>query len=83
MRENRNLIPVKGHPGLYRDMESGAILNTNVHEFVEYRKRMEEEQKTLIEKENLQNKVNKLEEDIGEIKSLMIELIKMRNSDGN
>ena len=68
---------------MYRDLNSGAILNTNRAEFEEYYAKVEEKKKELLEKQQLQNKVNKLEEDIGEIKNLLLNLVEMRKLDGN
>ncbi len=76
-------VQIESHKHLYRDLESGAILNTNVEEFREYYAELELKNKEMEEKQKLENKVNKLEEDIGEIKMLLHSLIKTGNLDGN
>jgi hypothetical protein len=58
-------IKVEGEEHLVRDMGSNAIINTNKLEYDKY-----------IEKAKQKNKINKLEEELGEIKSLLKELIK-------
>jgi len=60
---SRKLIPVLGHPTLWRDPESGAILNRDFGKL------------QLKEKlQNLDNKYNKIEKDVTEIKNTMNEL---------
>lgn len=59
---------VEGHSELVRDMESGAIINNDTTAYQNYI--MMREQK-LKEKE----RIEKLENEVGEIKSLLKELI--------
>jgi hypothetical protein len=58
------MIPVKGYIGLYRDETSNAIINSNDKEYNEYI----QSRNRLIEN---QNKIQKIEQDISEIKSLL------------
>lgn len=58
------MIPVKGYLGLYRDEYSKAIINNNDKDYDEYI----QSKNKLIEN---QNKIEKLERDIEEIKSLL------------
>ena len=60
----KNLIPVEGENYLYRDTESNAIINTNKSGYESYMAQKEFQQG---EKERLDN----LESEIGEIKSLL------------
>tara|TARA_Y100001970_G_scaffold291645_1_gene429595 strand:+ start:9824 stop:10021 length:198 start_codon:yes stop_codon:yes gene_type:complete len=62
------MIPVKGHKGLFRDEESGAIINTNVSEYNNY---MVMKNKKQSEKDEL----DKIKSDIQEIKNLLKELV--------
>ena len=62
------MIPVKGHKGLFRDEESGAIINTNVSEYNNY---MIMKNKKQSEKDEL----DKIKSDIQEIKNLLKELV--------
>lgn len=76
-------VQIDSHKHLYRDLESGAILNTDVEELKAYYAQVEIKNKEMEEKLKLENKVNKLEEDVGEIKMLLRNLIEMRKPDGN
>ncbi len=62
------MIPVKGHKGLFRDEESGAIINTDVSEYNNY---MVMKNKKQSEKDEL----DKIKSDIQEIKNLLKELV--------
>jgi len=66
------MIPVKGHPDLYRDENTGAILNCNDTGYQNYisNKNLKEAQK-LSQKQEIEN----LKNDVNEIKSLLMELI--------
>ena len=59
-----NLIPVEGENYLFRDTTSNAIINTNSSDYNSYISRKQFQQS---EKERLDN----LESEIGEIKSLL------------
>jgi enoyl-[acyl-carrier-protein] reductase (NADH) len=76
-------VQVESHKHLYRDLDSGAILNTDIEELKAYYAQVEIKNKEMEEKLKLENKVNKLEDDIGEIKMLLHSLIEMRKPDGN
>lgn len=62
------MIPVKGYPNLYRDENSGAIINCDGTSYNQYisSKSLQETQKYEIEQ---------LKHDINEIKSLLKEII--------
>ena len=62
------MIPVKGHKGLFRYEESGAIINTNVSEYNNY---MVMKNKKQSEKDEL----DRIKSDIQEIKNLLKELV--------
>ena len=63
-----DMIRVEGHKNLYRDEESGAILNTDSVGYSEYIKQREIRKKERVEIKNLKN-------EISEIKSLLKELL--------
>ena len=69
------LIPVEDNPGLFRDEQSGAIINKNRSDFdiyVSSRKKM----RTKAERINdLEAKVDNLTNDIGDIKSMLQSLV--------
>ena len=63
------LIPVEDNPGLFRDEQSGAIINKNRSDFdiyVSSRKKMRTKAQRI---ETLETKVDNLTNDIGDIKS--------------
>jgi hypothetical protein len=64
---NDNYIKVKDNPNLVRDKNSSAVLNTNRKDLDKYR---EEREQRLKMNRNIQ-KIDNLEKDISEIKSLL------------
>ena len=61
---DNNLIPVEGENYLFRDSKSNAIINTNSSDHNSYISRKKFQQ-------NEHDKLNHLESEIGEIKSLL------------
>ena len=68
----RNLIPVEGENYLFRDSKSNAIINTNKAEYDSYvtRKNVQDKEK---------DRLDHLESEIGEIKSLLKALAERSN----
>lgn len=62
------MIPVKGHPNLYRDEHSGAILNCDSIAYNQY-------VNSLNNREAQKDELNKIKQDIDEIKSLLREIV--------
>ena len=62
------MIKVEGHPHLYRDEKSGAIINSNN---LEYNQRI----KTLSSIKNDKNELKQMREDIDELKILLRKLL--------
>ena len=62
------MIPVEGHPNLYRDDRTGAIINCDSIAYNQY----------MIMKSNKElqkNEIDKIKADINEIKSLLKEIV--------
>lgn len=61
MEISSSLIPVNGHPNLYRDKETGTLINTDYSaiERAKLRKQKKIEEKQRIN--DLENKINSLE----------------------
>jgi len=78
-----NHIKVQGHENLVRDPHSKAILNTDVAGLQRYLAERDIAEKQRREKQELVEKVNNLEKDMGEIKSMLYELTRMRTPNGN
>lgn len=64
-----NKFKVEGHSNLYRDAQSGAVINSNTDEFERYKK-------SKIKRESLYNEINTLRKEISEIKQLLKDLKK-------
>lgn len=62
-----NLIPVEGRPNLYRDVRSGAIINTDS---TAYRQHLNHK----LETENSKLKIKQIEEDVNTIRSEITEI---------
>lgn len=67
------MIRVEGHPNLYRDENSGAIINHDISAYSQYLKSLE--QRDLKRKE-----MDEMRKDIDEIKSLLKEILKDKHS---
>ena len=65
--EKKDLIPVEGHSNLFRDRNTGAIINSDSSGYSQYKKMKQRRQ---TEREELDT----LKKDIDEIKSLLKEL---------
>ena len=63
------MIPVKDHKNLYRDEKSGAVLNTDTDGFKQYKKMKRF-------KSNQRDEIERMKQDIEEIKSLLREIVK-------
>lgn len=68
-------VQIKENKDLIRDTESRALLNTNRGELEAYYAERDIKIKELQEKQALENKVDKLEQDISDIKSLLQQLV--------
>ena len=62
------MIPVKGHPNLYRDEESGAIINCDNNSYTQY-------VNSLNNRNSQKRELDEMKKDISEIKSLLKELL--------
>ena len=62
------MIPVKGHPNLYRDEQTGAIINCDNSSYVQY-------VNSLNNRDTQRKELDQMKHDIDEIKSLLRELI--------
>ena len=75
-------VQIKENKDLIRDLDSGALLNTNKNELELYYTERDLKIKELNEKQALESKVNKLEQDMSEIKDLLHQLV-TRTQNGN
>lgn len=66
--EDSDLIPVEGHNNLFRDRNTGAILNKDKSSYQNYIRLKEIKQKE-------KNEIDEMKKDIDEIKTLLKDLI--------
>ncbi len=62
------MIPVKGHPNLYRDEETGAIVNQDNISYNQY-------VNSLNNRNTQRRELDEMKRDIEEIKSLLKEIV--------
>lgn len=74
-----NHIGVKGNPGLVRDKNSGAIINSNVNEIstARTRKYLQKQEKERID--NLEKDVNSIKQDINDVKNILLKMLEDKN----
>ena len=62
-----NKIKVEGHSNLYRDANSGAVINTNHSEYERY-------MKAKANRDGMVSEINNLKQELDEIKQLLKQL---------
>jgi len=74
-----SLIPVENHPGLFRDSVTNAIVNRSKSDYERYTKT----RNNMLSKEErinyLEQKVDNLSDDIGDIKSMLQSFLSNNN----
>mgnify|MGYP002638052274 CR=1 FL=1 len=60
-------IKVEGHSNLYRDTQSGAVINSNRSEYEQYMKAKQN-------RNGMRNEINTLKQELDEIKQLLKKL---------
>jgi cell shape-determining protein MreC len=76
-------VRIEEEKHLVRDTTNRAILNTDRAGLESYLAQRQLAKQKLAEQEEMKNKVNKLEEDITDIKDMLRELIQTKASNGN
>jgi hypothetical protein len=66
-------IPVEGHPNLYRDSKTNAIINTDKTAYNSYLK-------SLSSKEKEKKEIEEMKNELGEIKTLLYQLLEKNGS---
>lgn len=67
---------VKGHENLVRDENTKSIINTNINEYKNYVKLREIKQTEVERIKNIETDLTRLKNDINEIKSLLVNILK-------
>lgn len=76
-------VRIEEEKHLVRDTTNRAILNTDRAGLENYLAQRQLAKQKLAEQEEMKNKVNKLEEDITDIKDMLRELVQMKAPNGN
>jgi len=76
MDPNKDLIPVEGHDGWYRDPNSMAIVNCDKSAYEDYMAKYNARQKKKENEQALQSDVDTLKSDVSDIKQLLQLLLK-------
>ena len=74
---------VREHDNLVRDMRSKAVLNTDKEGLQEYLRKRDLAKKEQAEHIETKNRLEKIEQDMSDIKNLLKELVNLRSKDGN
>jgi peptidoglycan hydrolase CwlO-like protein len=69
------MIKVEGYQNLYRDPNSGAIVNTDRRAYIEYVRQRNALKKQQEEKQNLEREISSLHEEVEELKKLVHDLL--------
>jgi hypothetical protein len=69
------LVRIKDNPTLVRDITNRALLNTDVEGLEKYKAQRLLAKKRIEEQEEMKNKVQKLEQDMTDIKNLLQQLV--------
>jgi uncharacterized protein (UPF0276 family) len=72
------LVKVENHSNLVRDTSSGAVLNTDRTGLQEYYRRRDIAKKELLEREENKMRLQKMEQEMQEIKELLKEIAIIR-----
>lgn len=70
-----NKIKVEGHSDLYRDPNTGAIINSNKSEFEKYIKTYRKQKTDSARLDNVESDLSELKSEISDIKSMLIQLM--------
>lgn len=75
----KNLIPVEGMEGLYRDPHSGAIINNNNNDYQTYIIQREKLNSDRENFEKLKSEVNSMKSDMDQIKFMLNNITDLLN----
>lgn len=67
-------MKVEGHPNLRRDMNTGAILNTNDNAYQNYIMKKNRNEKEVEDLNRMREDIDSLKDDISTIKDLLLKL---------
>ena len=76
-----NIVQIKDHKNLVRDTHSKAVLNTDRNGLNEYLMKREIAKKEQEEKSETKMRLAKLEEDMNDIKRILVEIAELRKTE--
>ena len=76
----KNLTPVEGSSGLYRDSESTSIINRDKKAYLAYMQRKKEAEKKNSELDQMKEDLDNVKSELGDIKSLLSTLVQKLNN---
>ena len=76
----KNLTPVEGSSGLYRDSESTAIINKDKKAYLAYMERKKTMQNKNLELDQMKKDIDNVKGELGEIKGLLSTLVQKLNN---
>lgn len=76
-------VPIENDKSFVRDTSNKAVLNTDVSALESYYAQRKIAKQRLKQQEEVKVRVDKIEEDVSEIKEMLHQLIKMRTTDDN
>ena len=68
------MIPVKGHPNLYRDEETGAIINTDRSGFSAYQQAKSKRAKEREEIDTMKQEISEIKDMLAKITAKLLEI---------
>ena len=71
-----DLVKVKRHSDLHRDVNSNAVINTNASEYSLYMRRIKTRQRDNDKLKGAVREINNLKNELREIKTLIKEIVK-------
>jgi paraquat-inducible protein B len=70
-----NLVPVEGRPNLYRDVKSGAIINTDSTSYRQHLNHKIEVENSKLKLKQIEDDVNDIKSDISDLKQLILKYL--------
>ena len=73
---NKKLIPVKDNKGLFRDVNTNSIVNTDTNQYQSYISNREKLSSDKERIDNLENQLTDVKNDLNDIKDLLLKALK-------
>lgn len=73
---NKKLIPVKDNKGLFRDVNTNSIVNTDTNQYQSYISNREKLSSDKERIDNLENQLTDVRSDLNDIKDLLLKALK-------